>query len=129
VNIKELSYEKLMAALTEIRDEVSARDHAAEEAENSKHVGKCFVNKNCYSCPEKRSDYWNVYSYVIECSEGSGVNVLQFQIDKYGSVFISKNHSYVHMLGKKISREAFDKAAFKLVNKAAEELMVSIQAG
>ena len=129
LNIKDLSDEKLAAAFREIRDELSDRQTAADKAENSKHVGQCFVSRNCYACPEKRSDYWNIYSYVIGVSEGPGVDVLQFQTDKFGAMQIQKNHSYVHLLGKRISRDAFDKAALKFVRNAAETLMQSVEVG
>jgi hypothetical protein len=129
LNIKDLSDEKLAAAFHEIREEMAGRQTAADHAENAKHVGQCFVNRNCDSCPEKRSDYWNIYSYVIGVSEGTGVDVLQFQTDKFGSMQIQKNHSYVHLLGKKIPRVAFDKAAVKFVSNAAEALMQSVEVG
>ncbi len=29
-------------------------------------IGRCFKTKNCYSCPDKPSDYWNLYVIIID---------------------------------------------------------------
>ena len=35
-------------------------------------VGKCYVyEKNCYSCPEKPSDYWNEYARLVAYKDGT----------------------------------------------------------
>lgn len=125
-NLKDLSDEKLKQALSEIRSEMQSREAAAYAEKNMQNVGKCFVARNCYSCPEKKSDYWNVYYMVLNLNDGNGVDVLQLQIDRDGNAFIQKTNSYVHLLGKKISRAAFDKAAKKIVQYVAKMAQVPI---
>lgn len=125
--LKDLSDEKLKQASLEIRAELCSREVAAYHEKNMQHVGKCFVARNCYSCPEKKSDYWNVYYMVLSLNDGNGVDVLQLQIDRDGNAFIQKTSSYVHLLGKKISRAAFAKAANKIVRHVAKMAQVSIE--
>lgn len=53
---------------------------------------KCFKYKNCYSSPEKPSDYWYLYLKVIAV-EGSALTVCEFECDKYGELrYKSKRH-------------------------------------
>ena len=47
-------------------------------------VGKCFRLRNCYSCPEKASDYWWTYYYVTGIAGREWVWVVTFQTDKDG---------------------------------------------
>lgn len=54
-------------------------------------VGKSFVYRNnSYSCPEKKSDYWDVYKKVLECDYGGKDNIQfiveEFSTDKYGKI-------------------------------------------
>lgn len=128
LNLKDLSDEKLKQASIEIRSEMQSREAAAYAEKNMQNVGKCFVARNCYSCPEKKSDYWNVYYMVLNLNDGNGVDVLQLQIDRDGNAFIQKTNAYyVHLLGKKISRAAFDKAANKIVRYVAKMAQVPIE--
>lgn len=55
---------------------------------NTALVGKCFkYPRNNYSCPEKKSDYWPVYSRVLRL-DGHGLICHTFQADKYGDIRI-----------------------------------------
>lgn len=52
-----------------------------------KYINKYFVYRdNCYSCPEDKSDYWNVYYKVIEVTNNGGIVVVSLQKDKYGRI-------------------------------------------
>jgi len=46
-------------------------------------IGKCFKYRNCYSIPNKKSDYWFYYTKILSVS-GTWVYAQSFQIDKYG---------------------------------------------
>ena len=56
-----------------------------------KMVGKCFIyHKNCYSCPNKPSDYWDTFRKILEWidpkEQGFHFIYEEFQTDKYGKV-------------------------------------------
>lgn len=52
-----------------------------------KYINKYFVYRdNCYSCPEDKSDYWNVYYKVIEVTDNGGIVAVSLQKDKYGRI-------------------------------------------
>lgn len=42
--------------------------------------------RNCYSCPEKPSDYWYIYRRINLVKADGTMIVDRFQIDKYGDV-------------------------------------------
>jgi|SRR6185312_5051127 len=62
-------------------------------AEHAKLIGKCFKERNNYSCPGKRSDYWYVY-YKIVGTDGYSLLCEQFQTDKNGHVRIELTKNY-----------------------------------
>lgn len=52
-----------------------------------KYMNKYYIYRdNCYSCPEKKSDYWNVYYKVIDVNENGGIKAISLQKDKYGQI-------------------------------------------
>lgn len=52
-----------------------------------KYLNKYYIfRNNCYSCPEKKSDYWNVYYKVIEINDNGGIVAVSLQKDKYGRI-------------------------------------------
>lgn len=82
---------------------------------------KYFKYRNSYSCPEKKEDYWYMYSKVLSVTKedlyvsGEQVlahcTVLEFQTDKYGQVHINpSSRTYTHSLQKQISEKEFLKA-------------------
>jgi hypothetical protein len=93
----------------------------ANYPEFKKLEGKYFKYKNCYSCPQKKSDYWWLYSKVVTVEKEnlykSGENVLAtctcwgFQTDKNGMININPIYeTYTHSLGVEISKSEFEKA-------------------
>jgi hypothetical protein len=54
-------------------------------------VGRCFRYRNCYSCPEKDSDYWWLYCRVLSV-RGDTATVLDFQTDKDGRMEMRPSH-------------------------------------
>jgi len=67
--------------LYRLEDEERTRKHGAL-------VGRFFRYRNCYSCPEKESDYWWLYVAVTAMDEHGSLRVLKFQTDKEGKVSI-----------------------------------------
>lgn len=52
-----------------------------------KYMNKYYIYRdNCYSCPEKKSEYWNVYYKVIDVNEDGGIKAISLQKDKYGQI-------------------------------------------
>ena len=83
---------KLRTELNEIQDRENAERFSGL-------VGKCFVYRNCYSCPEKPSDYWDSYCQVHSIT-GSYANVMEFEIDKDGMIRIHPDRCVpANMLG------------------------------
>lgn len=55
-------------------------------------VGKTFkYPKNCYSCPEKPSDYWPVYAQVVKAGKGTLLETIQFETDSRGDFHYRKH--------------------------------------
>lgn len=52
-----------------------------------KYLNKYFIYRNnCYSCPKKKSDYWNVYYKVIEVNDDGGIIAVSLEKDKYENI-------------------------------------------
>lgn len=91
------------------------RYHKAEAAikavENKKLVGKCFRYRNCYSCPEKPSDYWWLYMRVTK-ADGYWLYAQQFQVDKNGACSFDPKRMLHNVDGnyEPITKAAYDKA-------------------
>ena len=79
--------EELQKSLRDAQRELSAIEAKEQEAYNKAVLGKCFRYRNCYSCPEKPSDYWWLYARVVKVS-GQDVICFEFQTDRYGEIFI-----------------------------------------
>jgi len=89
-----------------------AAKSAQQEKENSRLIGSCFKYRNNYSCPEKPSDYWWMYTQVLKADGGSLV-CWEFQRDKNGKIEIDfQRFYYPHLLEGhiKITRKEFAKA-------------------
>lgn len=78
------------ARLEAQRRTINARLNTIQEEETRDAlrllVGRYFkYPKNCFSCPEKPSDYWPIYRRVV-LNEGGNPISFEFQTDKYGRV-------------------------------------------
>lgn len=118
---KTMNKKELLAALAEI--EKKEREQMLENyyPEFKKLEGRFFKKQNNYSCPEKKSDYWWLYTKVVSVKpqdvylSGSGVashfSGWTFQTCKYKNVTIEKNaKGYVQNLGDEITEKEFNKA-------------------
>jgi hypothetical protein len=81
---------KLNAEIVRLRNAIHdiEEPYAATLAANL--VGQCFRIQNNYSCPEKPSDYWWLYTKV-RCVDGAGVRCITFQIDKDGRASLERD--------------------------------------
>ena len=82
----------LAAKLRQVED-------AERECEAVKLVGTYWKYRNCYSCPDKESDYWWLYVKVVKTDGRGHLTTFDFQTDKYGNVSTKQNdYQYVHLL-------------------------------
>lgn len=127
--MKQLSKKELQKQLNEIEEQELSEIIDIHYPEFKKLEGKFFKYKNNYSCPDSPKDYWFMYSKVIKITrddirEGFGDNkamssceVMSFQTDKDGKVFIDKcKATYTHLLGNEISKKIFDREWAKMIN-------------
>lgn len=59
-----------------------------QRRKNAAHVGRFYRYRNCYSCPQRESDYWWVYHSVLSIDEHGSLNGWSFQTDKDGKVTV-----------------------------------------
>lgn len=70
-----------------------------------KLVGQAFVyRRNCYSCPTKKSDYWDTFRKVVACiakTESSGAWLVseEFHIDSQGVATHTHRRDWIHSWG------------------------------
>lgn len=81
--------EKQLKALHQELNEMNEQEN---QRKYGRLVGQCFVYRNCYSCPEKPGDYWNVYIRVNKVV-GCYVDVLLFEIDNAGRITIDPSRT------------------------------------
>ena len=80
-----------------------------------KYLNKYFVYRNnCYSCPEKESDYWNVYYKVISINEYGGIEAISLEKDKYGKIESKITQMSPEL--EEITKEEYIRETMKIVN-------------
>ena len=118
MNLSMNKKEELSQQLAEIENQEREQLIKIEYPKFKQLIGKCFKLKTSYSCPEKKSDYWNVYSKIVSIRPDdlylggasadkvlAGCKTITFQKNKYGSISIT----YVHCIGEEISIDEFNK--------------------
>ena len=73
----------LRAKRAELDAAIWKQEAKERDRKNAKLVGRCFKYRNCYSCPEKESDYWWLYRKITRVEDGS-LRAFEFQIDSRG---------------------------------------------
>ena len=102
--------EKIVKAGRIAQQKLTAIADAKAHEENKKLIGTCWRYRNNYSCPEKPSDYWWMYT-IVTGVDGSNIIAFSFQTDMYGTFSAYLNKSvYPSTLGEKITRAAFEEA-------------------
>jgi hypothetical protein len=95
--------QKIRAQIAELQTELDVADTRKRLAAAQRLIGKCFKYRNCYSCPEKESDYWWLYVRVLSVDTDGYASGVSFQHDSRGhleikpevSAWIDKNGGYV----------------------------------
>lgn len=117
--------EKLLEKMRVLQAQLDEIEEKENRVRYGGLTGKCFAYRNCYSCPEKPSDYWYTYVQVLSV-EGSHADALCFDIDKDGRVSIEPLKSIpAAMLGrdyKSVTKTQFDKARRRCLE-TAEHLL------
>jgi hypothetical protein len=94
--------------MTKTLEELRADQKAANRAigrleakrryeDNAALLGKTFKYRNCYSCPERPSDYWPLYAKVTKVDKDGYLKVFTFETDKYGHINIRVDDHKYHM--------------------------------
>jgi len=79
-------------------------------------VGKCFLYRNCYSCPKGPEDYWNLYQRVLRVTHDGNLQVFSFQVDKDGVISVETRTRSSGSLGEQISAAKL-KAAWRVLKR------------
>lgn len=96
--VKTATTDALRSASDLIRREVMRREEAQNVEAHRAMVGKCFRYRNCYSCPEKPSDYWWLYAKAERLGEMGYPVGVSFQVDKDGVLTIQPQQR-LHVIG------------------------------
>jgi hypothetical protein len=80
-----------------ISERIGEIQQAEDEKKSAQFVGRYFRYRNCYSCPEKASDYWWLY-FKVTGYEGRRLTGYSFQRDKYGKSEFDPNAGAYHFL-------------------------------
>jgi len=91
--------------------------------ENKKLVGRCYKYKNCYSCPEKEEDYWNLYTKITGLTNSGSLKGVKFEVTSEGVASI-RTFIHMHLSDKYIEChvDEFNSEADKLILMAKEKL-------
>ena len=105
---------ELSIALEAARYELYEIEQAETYAKNKTMVGKCFkYPRNCYSCPQKESDYWPVYYKVVKVTK-SRVRCIVFSTDRDGKIEIERDARFLNSGTVPIPNAEFNRALTKL---------------
>ena len=113
--------EKLKSEARKIANKIGDIEDEATRKTNGQKVGKFFRTRNCFSCPEKPSDYWWVYCHVTRMGQHGWLYTNQFEVDKHGSVHARFDYCAMHLASsdwQPISEATYQKAWERLVKKA-----------
>lgn len=100
-----------------LREQIAEIEAKERAVESRKLVGKCFIYKNCYSCPNGPEDYWNMYQRVVRVTHDGNIQVFSFQADKDGAISVETRIRMAGgFLGEPISTAKF-RAAWKAMQK------------
>lgn len=104
------------AELYKMMDEYGEKYEAQEL--KAEYMNKYFVyNNNCYSCPEKPEDYWNVYYKVISIN-GKQIECIAFSKDSNNSICFENETRFESAMSnlKEITQEEYFKHFDLLMN-------------
>lgn len=123
MNNKETLNQKIKDIDKEINNKIKEKYELQEEyfklyeikELKEKYLNKYFVYRNnCYSCPEKETDYWNVYYKVININEYGGIEAISLQKDKHGRIESQITQMSPEL--EEITKEEYIKETSKILN-------------
>lgn len=82
-----IDIDSLRSQRIDLTQQINDIEAAERDATNAALVGKCFVFRNCHSCPQSPADYWNLFLKVLGASDGN-LTCLTFETDKNGQVTV-----------------------------------------
>ena len=110
--------EELQEVARKAGDAIGKIQTAERRAANGSKVGKVFKYRNSYSCPEKPSDYWWLYSKVTRMDSDGFLYTMQFETDKSGDIRVNFDRYSYHTQGHtEIKPVEFKRAWTKLFRK------------
>ena len=127
MNNKETLNQKIKDIDKEINNKIKEKYELQEEyfklyeikELKEKYLNKYFVYRNnCYSCPEKETDYWNVYYKVININEYGGIEAISLQKDKHGRIESQITQMSPEL--EEITKEEYIKETSKILNLVEE---------
>ena len=89
--------DQLLAEQRETNQALAKLENKKRYEENAPLLGKTFKYRNCYSCPEKPSDYWSLYAKVTKVDKDGYLKVFTFETDRHGHINIRVDDYRHHM--------------------------------
>lgn len=111
--------ETLRAQARLVAEKIGKIEEAERFQGNKGLEGKAFKYRNCYSCPEKPSDYWWLYIKVTKVTKDH-IETHEFQTDKYGEITINLRKQHYRFLFGADSRIEIKPAEFERAWKAVQ---------
>ncbi len=93
---------EVQAKVNKLNGELNKLHDAKQEPECKSLIGKYFKYRSCFSCPEKESDYWWVYSWVKDYKDGK-FYVMEFGKNSSNEISFSAEKRYWFKLDGHIS--------------------------
>jgi ribosomal protein L35AE/L33A len=90
--------QELERTIAEAREALRSLEEARDGKEAAALLGKCYVFRNCYSCPDGPQDYWGLYLRVVGVEHGQCV-LVTFERDKNGDLRVERSRRSPRMLG------------------------------
>lgn len=87
---------RLEARVTKLRAEKREREEKKLRKHNMRYLGKTYKWRNCYSCPEKDSDYWWFYLKVKEISADGSLVCSTFEKTSTGIIKFEPGYGWFH---------------------------------
>lgn len=84
----QMKLDQLKAEHDRTRREIQRIEEAEAREKSRALVGKCFRYRNCYSMPQKPSDYWWLYLRVVSTTADGNCRAFSFQEDRDGQISI-----------------------------------------
>jgi hypothetical protein len=112
---------QLIETMQTARAEIDKIERAERRAKSVALLGKYMkYPKNCYSCPQKPSDYWTVYRRILRMDKDGALHGVEFSKDSNGKVEVGPCTIYYPDSSGWVpcSKREFERARDRIVNEA-----------